>query len=214
MANCWVKFVAPLASVMVPAASSKSWLKSRLFKGSELTAWLDSSSPPEVAGKSPFADAIGRNAAESVFVPALGSGSVIVSAPGLPETLMGWASENRWLFSINERPYAPCGTLLNRKFPSAEVVAVNALAEDLSSMTAPETGAPEAVCNAPVSLCSGASCPEEGTQSIAQIKAKNTKVQRSGRPPLRGTRELVKLLSLSCWAGGFTWRLFKSPGMN
>jgi hypothetical protein len=34
---------------MVPAASSRSWLKSRLFKGNELTAWLDSASPPEVA---------------------------------------------------------------------------------------------------------------------------------------------------------------------
>ena len=37
MANCWVKLVAPLASVMVPAASSSSWLKSRLFSGMALT---------------------------------------------------------------------------------------------------------------------------------------------------------------------------------
>ena len=46
MANCAVKLVAPLASVMVPAASSSSVLKSRLFSGSSLTAWLDNSSPP------------------------------------------------------------------------------------------------------------------------------------------------------------------------
>ena len=46
MANCAVKLVAPFASVMVPAASSSSVLKSRLFSGSSLTAWLDSSSPP------------------------------------------------------------------------------------------------------------------------------------------------------------------------
>jgi hypothetical protein len=50
MANCAVKLVAPLASVMVPAASSSSVLKSRLFSGSSLTAWLDSSSPPVAAG--------------------------------------------------------------------------------------------------------------------------------------------------------------------
>ena len=31
---------------MVPAASSSSVLKSRLFSGSSLTAWLESSSPP------------------------------------------------------------------------------------------------------------------------------------------------------------------------
>ena len=50
MANCAVKLVAPLVSVMVPAASSSSVLKSRLFSGSSLTAWLDSSSPPVAAG--------------------------------------------------------------------------------------------------------------------------------------------------------------------
>ena len=46
MANCAVKLVAPLASVMVPAASRRRELKSRLLSGSSLTAWPDSSSPP------------------------------------------------------------------------------------------------------------------------------------------------------------------------
>jgi hypothetical protein len=46
MANCAVKLVAPLASVIVPAASSSNWLKSRLLSGSSLTAWLDRASPP------------------------------------------------------------------------------------------------------------------------------------------------------------------------
>ena len=45
-ANCCVKFDAPLVSVMVPAASSSSWLKSRLLSGSPETALLDSCSPP------------------------------------------------------------------------------------------------------------------------------------------------------------------------
>jgi len=43
IANCAVKFVAPFASVMVPAESSSKLLKSRLFNGSELTASLDRS---------------------------------------------------------------------------------------------------------------------------------------------------------------------------
>ena len=46
IANCAVKFVAPFESVIVPAASRSRVLKSRLFSGSSLTAWLDSSSPP------------------------------------------------------------------------------------------------------------------------------------------------------------------------
>ena len=45
MANCCVKFVWPLASVMVPAASSSNWLKLRLFSGIALTVWLESFSP-------------------------------------------------------------------------------------------------------------------------------------------------------------------------
>ena len=53
MANCAVKLVAPLASVMVPAASNSRVLKSRLFSGSSLTAWLESSSPPVAAAPFP-----------------------------------------------------------------------------------------------------------------------------------------------------------------
>ena len=49
MANCCVKFVAPLTSVMVPAASRSSVLKSRPLSGSSLTDWLDSFSPPVVS---------------------------------------------------------------------------------------------------------------------------------------------------------------------
>ena len=48
-ANCCVKLVAPFASVIVPAANSNSWLKSRLLSGSTLTVWLDSASPPVAA---------------------------------------------------------------------------------------------------------------------------------------------------------------------
>jgi len=46
MANCWVKFVAPFTSVIVPAASRSRVLKSRPFRGSELTSWLDRASTP------------------------------------------------------------------------------------------------------------------------------------------------------------------------
>jgi hypothetical protein len=45
-ANCCVKLDAPLVSVMVPAASSSSWLKSRLFRGIAETALADNCSPP------------------------------------------------------------------------------------------------------------------------------------------------------------------------
>ena len=45
-ANCCVKLEAPLVSVMVPAASSSNWLKSRLFRGRSETALPDSFSPP------------------------------------------------------------------------------------------------------------------------------------------------------------------------
>src|SRR5579863_8092088 len=45
-ANCCVKFAAPLVSVIVPAASNSSWLKSRLFNGREETALPESCSPP------------------------------------------------------------------------------------------------------------------------------------------------------------------------
>lgn len=46
MANCCVKFVAPLTSVIVPAARSSNELKSRPFSGNSLADWLDSFSPP------------------------------------------------------------------------------------------------------------------------------------------------------------------------
>ena len=49
IANCCVKFVAPFASVIVPAASNSNVLKSRPFSGSELTDSLDSFSPPVAA---------------------------------------------------------------------------------------------------------------------------------------------------------------------
>jgi hypothetical protein len=52
MENCCVKFVWPLASVMVPAASSNNWLKSRLFSGIALTVWPESFSPPVFAASS------------------------------------------------------------------------------------------------------------------------------------------------------------------
>ncbi len=42
MANCWVKFVCPFTSVIVPAANSSSVLKSRPFKGNSFTFWLES----------------------------------------------------------------------------------------------------------------------------------------------------------------------------
>src|ERR1035441_4502262 len=52
-ANCWVKFAAPFVSVMVPAASSSSWLKSRLFSGSPETSLPESRSPPVPSRCSP-----------------------------------------------------------------------------------------------------------------------------------------------------------------
>src|SRR5271169_2895399 len=45
-ANCWVKFAAPLVSVMVPAASKSNWLKSRLLSGNVDTSFFDKCSPP------------------------------------------------------------------------------------------------------------------------------------------------------------------------
>jgi len=45
-ANCWVKFAAPLVSVMVPAASKSNWLKSRLLSGNVDTSFLDKRLPP------------------------------------------------------------------------------------------------------------------------------------------------------------------------
>ncbi len=45
-ANCWVKLAAPFESVMVPAASSSNWLKSRLLRGIAATALLERCSPP------------------------------------------------------------------------------------------------------------------------------------------------------------------------
>src|SRR6516225_440055 len=45
-ANCWVKFAAPLVSVMVPAASKSNWLKSRLLSGNVDTSSFDKRSPP------------------------------------------------------------------------------------------------------------------------------------------------------------------------
>src|ERR1039457_6750903 len=63
-ANCCVKFEVPLVSVMVPAASSNNWLKSRLLIGSSDTALLDNCSPPlpscdlapSMSAKAPSAD--------------------------------------------------------------------------------------------------------------------------------------------------------------
>ena len=46
MANCWVKFVCPFTSVIVPAANSNNALKSRPFNGNSSTFWLESFSPP------------------------------------------------------------------------------------------------------------------------------------------------------------------------
>ena len=113
IANWAVKLVAPLASVMVPAASSRSELKSRLFKGSSLTAWLDSSSPPVATACS--------LRAETVSSPRLESVSTTAGAPG--------ARSIGWLYSIL-RPsastvsrYRPEGRAARWNWPSAAVVA-------------------------------------------------------------------------------------------
>ena len=45
MANCWVKFVCPFTSVIVPAANNNNALKSRPFNGNSFTFWLESFSP-------------------------------------------------------------------------------------------------------------------------------------------------------------------------
>jgi hypothetical protein len=65
MANCCVKLVAPFTSVMVPAASRRSVLKSRPLRGSELTESLDSFSPP-VAAEAVWAEAASA-ATKAVF---------------------------------------------------------------------------------------------------------------------------------------------------
>jgi len=44
MANRCVKFVAPFASVILPAVNNSSWLESGLLSVSTLTVWLDSAS--------------------------------------------------------------------------------------------------------------------------------------------------------------------------
>ena len=49
-ANCWVKLAAPLASVMVPAASRRSLLKSREFRGRLETLEAERRSPPLACG--------------------------------------------------------------------------------------------------------------------------------------------------------------------
>src|SRR5260221_14658807 len=46
MANCWVKFVCPFTSVIVPAANNNSVLKWRPFTGNSFTFWLESFSLP------------------------------------------------------------------------------------------------------------------------------------------------------------------------
>src|SRR5437870_13888715 len=46
MANCWVKFVCPFTSVIVPAANNNNALKSRPFNGNSFTFWLETFSPP------------------------------------------------------------------------------------------------------------------------------------------------------------------------
>src|SRR6476620_11372406 len=48
--NCCVKLAAPLASVMVPAASRRSLLKSREFRGRLETLDAERSSPPLACG--------------------------------------------------------------------------------------------------------------------------------------------------------------------
>ena len=53
-ANCWVKFAAPLVSVMVPAASNSNWLKSRSFSGNSDTLGLERVSPPLPCAAAPF----------------------------------------------------------------------------------------------------------------------------------------------------------------
>jgi len=63
---------------MVPAARSRRELKSRLLRGSELTAWLESSSPPVAAGalraatvSSPRAERV-RSAGRAATVSSMG----------------------------------------------------------------------------------------------------------------------------------------------
>src|SRR5208283_6130338 len=57
-ANCCVKLAVPFESVMVPAASSSSWLKSRLFRGSSETALLDKLLPPEDCATTGIAEGV------------------------------------------------------------------------------------------------------------------------------------------------------------
>jgi hypothetical protein len=113
MANCWVKFVWPFESVIVPAANRRSWLKSRLFSGIALTVWLESFSPP-VPVDSSVRDAtltapdfetvttIGSDSAESSSVPVYRC-----STPPTTTTSV----------------YLSAANPANRNVPSAEVVA-------------------------------------------------------------------------------------------
>ena len=89
MANCCVKFVAPFVSVIVPAASSSSVLKSRPFSGSELTDWLESFSPPVAPALfAAVPGALWAVLCPLLFVPAAlpvaGSTPTVAAPPGKP----------------------------------------------------------------------------------------------------------------------------------
>jgi hypothetical protein len=89
----------------------------------------------------------GRNAADNASDPA--SGSVIARLAAFLGKPIGWLKDSRRWFSWSERLYEPGGMLLKRKLPSAAETAVSVPVWDLSSTSAPETGAPAAECTVP-----------------------------------------------------------------
>jgi hypothetical protein len=85
---------------MVPAASSSNWLKSRLFSGSELTSWLESCSPPEVAGCALWASEGVKGSVTTATVNGLATDSARLSVKVDPPG----AIVTGWIYATMRRP--------------------------------------------------------------------------------------------------------------
>jgi hypothetical protein len=125
IANCWVKFVAPLTSVMVPAASNSNVLKSRPFSGRELTDSLDSFSPPEVPDPLPGVPPVAFPVV--LPVPTVPAPALACAAPGLPAT-SGNGPRVRALLSVTVIVTEACGSSMGMAAAPAPLLSLTSRA--------------------------------------------------------------------------------------
>ena len=163
-ANCCVKFAAPFASVIVPAASSSSLLKSRVLSGRLETSPLERCSPP-LARRTVSS----RSAITVSFFSAESLNPAVSVPPALIS--MGFAAVEFTPFVFADTSYLPGAISGNVKAPVTLVFAVysDPAASGCSRTVPSGTGLPAASRSTPVHEA------REAASAVGTIASRNAR---------------------------------------